>query len=502
MIDILLDTFERVGKRTPPMLWWSICVPEDVTANGGIHVAQNRWGELLQHDYDWTLTNLGGLGTADRKQWTLYAVTGKGVGLADYQMIVGACVDAVNRLGLAGLRQAKGSPQEILIVEEGPLKGYIVRPVTYPERQYYRREQGYRLLWTYESPEFMLDVSDYLATFPVGMSAGRTESTWTASRGMAIWFDFLWWSRQDIGLRFQERHEPSINWEERPTWVPYRTIEHDICEASILALRFLRQKAVERMELLEDTRREGTDLATAGQRKDRRGPGQASEKTEHKAGGDAITDIERAIRLIEELNREKERYARWREALPRDTPWVQVNETLERDWQDNIQPLIEDIQTILKSQRAPIRAYWPNARRLKWDTFYNAVAEGKDNYDRWKKSGWPEIHIQELQAVSRALASMEQKQPEAGRADSPSSGHAKDEKGPGQGGGTPKRGGKGGRKPLSAKEATKRQAAVEDWRSARDAGISKYDFCEDQKIDPAYLDKCLDWNRHRQESHQ
>lgn len=67
---------------------------------------------------------------------------------------------------------------------------------------------------------------------------------------------------------------------------------------------------------------------------------------------------------------------------------------------------------------------------------------------------------------------------------------------------TAKKVGKGGRKPLPAKEATKRQALIQSWTQARESGICKYDFCEEQGIDQARLDKCLDWNRHKRESHQ
>jgi len=135
---------------------------------------------------------------------------------------------------------------------------------------------------------------------------------------------------------------------------------------------------------------------------------QVSEKARHEAKADAIQDIERLIRLIEELNREKERYARSREAAPhKDTPWVQVNDSLERDWRENVQPLIGDIQAVLKSRHAVIRAHWSS--KWRWDTFRRMLSEGKDNYEKWKASGWPNIHIQELQEVSRALASIEEK---------------------------------------------------------------------------------------------
>lgn len=74
--------------------------------------------------------------------------------------------------------------------------------------------------------------------------------------------------------------------------------------------------------------------------------------------------------------------------------------------------------------------------------------------------------------------------------------------GSGQAGGTAKKVAKGGRKPLSAREANKRQSLINRWTQARGSGIDKYDFCQDAGIEIAYLDRCLDWNRHKRECHQ
>lgn len=64
----------------------------------------------------------------------------------------------------------------------------------------------------------------------------------TASYGTALWFEFLFCNAQKIGLRFREAEEVSTTWEPL-TLVPCRMIENSICEASILALQFLRNEA-------------------------------------------------------------------------------------------------------------------------------------------------------------------------------------------------------------------------------------------------------------------
>jgi hypothetical protein len=190
-----------------------------------------------------------------------------------------------------------------------------------------------------------------------------------------------------------------------------------------------------------------------------------------------MRNIDHAIRLIEALNREKERFARACTVDEQfDAPWVTIAEMRERDWRENIQPIIEDIRAILDTLRGPIIAYWPNPHRFRWHTFRDMVADGKDNYEKWKASGWPDLHIQALRAVSHALASDTE---------------------PGSAGGTTKKAGKGGRKPLCKKEAERRQETIKAWNQARDSGICKCDFCEDRQITIAYLDKCLDWNRHK-----
>jgi hypothetical protein len=61
----------------------------------------------------------------------------------------------------------------------------------------------------------------------------------------------------------------------------------------------------------------------------------------------------------------------------------------------------------VKPLRCEIEAYWSG--KYSWDSFCGMLDYGKDNYAQWKASGWPDIHVQELQAVSHALASADQK---------------------------------------------------------------------------------------------
>lgn len=52
---------------------------------------------------------------------------------------------------------------------------------------------------------------------------------------------------------------------------------------------------------------------------------------------------------------------------------------------------------------------------------------------------------------------------------------------------------KGGRPPVSGERATGREEVVAAWNRARDAGISKKDFCRDRGITIKALDRAVDW---------
>lgn len=142
--------------------------------------------------------------------------------------------------------------------------------------------------------------------------------------------------------------------------------------------------------------------------------------------------IDLAIRLIEQLNREKERHARRRKKLldneSLDQPLAVRNEYLERKWQRNAAPLIGDIQRLLGELRPYIRAHWSDSSEEQgWDIFFDMIDCGKDDYERWKASGWADIHIQELRRVVAALVGLRaqsgQRPNEQGQSRGPSSGN-------------------------------------------------------------------------------
>ena len=54
-----------------------------------------------------------------------------------------------------------------------------------------------------------------------------------------------------------------------------------------------------------------------------------------------------------------------------------------------------------------------------------------------------------------------------------------------------------GRKELSSTEKSKRLRLLERWERAREAGVSRKDFCRDESITTDYLEKCQEWKRQR-----
>ncbi|MEN6426695.1 MAG: hypothetical protein ABFE13_15145 [Phycisphaerales bacterium] len=120
--------------------------------------------------------------------------------------------------------------------------------------------------------------------------------------------------------------------------------------------------------------------------------------------------IDTLIHLIERLNKRKAEHDRLRRVLsttdPPESP-QQCAERIEKWWSENAQRLIDDIKAKLDALYPEIQAFWSD--KWSWGSFCMMLADGKDNYEEWKASVWHDIHIQELQAVSRALASADQK---------------------------------------------------------------------------------------------
>ena len=54
-----------------------------------------------------------------------------------------------------------------------------------------------------------------------------------------------------------------------------------------------------------------------------------------------------------------------------------------------------------------------------------------------------------------------------------------------------------GRKELSSTEESRRLRLLERWKRAREAGVSRKDFCRDESITTDYLEQCQEWKRQR-----
>lgn len=121
------------------------------------------------------------------------------------------------------------------------------------------------------------------------------------------------------------------------------------------------------------------------------------------------TEIASIIRLIEALNREKQRHARYRAALLRlqaDPSYalsvVNIPERTQHDWKMNVQPLVSEIQRRLAGLQSVIVAHW-GYEMTTWETFCDMVGDGRDNWEQFNAAGWADRHIRVLRGV---LASM------------------------------------------------------------------------------------------------
>lgn len=246
-IDDLTEMFRQVSK--PKIFWWSMTVPEDITASGGIDVAMYRWGELLQTDYRAELCNVGGVGTRDRSQWILYAITGEGVSLKCYRKVADVCASAVKALAIPTIAKFKPAVLEKLDIS-GDFKCFkSLTPAKYKKFTDWR-ESSLKSLWITEQPIAKLSVSEYLDALAASgngrlpVSGGSTvESYWILN-----WFEYIFGTAQEPGclIRVHSGSQYATGWEVAE--IPFRRIDHDICEASILALKFLRKTAKVRVQ--------------------------------------------------------------------------------------------------------------------------------------------------------------------------------------------------------------------------------------------------------------
>jgi len=237
-IEELLTQFEQIKEKIPEIFWWSIVVPENIITNNAIDVTLYRWGELLQNDYKEDLCNLGGIGEKNGNEWTLFAVTGADVTFADFVKVADACASAAKALGICE------QPTERFKVCEY-YDGFIKKPAPGIYKKYPNMlKDAYKSLWLTDAPKVRLGVSEYLDGFAQGKYPGNGQNV-NIQKGYWIlkWFDFIFDTAQENGcpVRVNSRTQYATGWDNGP--IPFRHTENNICEASILALKFLQQKS-------------------------------------------------------------------------------------------------------------------------------------------------------------------------------------------------------------------------------------------------------------------
>lgn len=243
-IDVLIEMFQEVEKKAPEMFWWSMFVPEDITLSGGIDVTLYRWAELLQDDYVEDLCNLGGIGNKDANEWTVYAVTGKGVTLEYYKRIADVCTSTVKSLWIPEHAKFKLNVFEHY--------GGFIKSVssTKYNKVIDERKSALKALWITEHPHVNFGVSEYLDGFDKGKNSlsdtvggASLESYWILN-----WFEFLFntANEDNCPIRVGTGSQNVKHWEIANLRCRY--IENSICEASILALKFLRGKVEKRIQ--------------------------------------------------------------------------------------------------------------------------------------------------------------------------------------------------------------------------------------------------------------
>ncbi|MHC4495136.1 MAG: hypothetical protein ACYSYM_04855 [Planctomycetota bacterium] len=254
VIDALIEMFERAAEETREMRWWSMTVAEDIIASGGLDVTMHRWAELLQADFVAELCNLGGVGNRDRSRWTLYAVAGKGVSLDDYRKIADVCASTMKALGIPGSPRFKVTVHEKLDVSDY-YDGLIQRAFPSRHKKFVDwRESAFRSLWITEQPVANLTVSKYLDVlaesgddFSTASSGLSVESYWILS-----WFEFMFDTARELpGCAIRVHSGSQFTTYLECAEIPFRRIDNDICEASILALKLLRREARARIQEVE-----------------------------------------------------------------------------------------------------------------------------------------------------------------------------------------------------------------------------------------------------------
>jgi hypothetical protein len=251
-LKILIGMFNRVAEKTPEMKWWSINVPEDITTSGMIHVTLNRWSEVLGNSFVKELCNLGGIGNKDCSKWTLYAVTGEKVTLKDYEKVADVCASAVKTLWIPKhpnkklklyhysgnmFNQYSFSPEDIWKFREAPAKAFWI--CEFPKNEF---------------PKFEMSVSKYLDEFEkcindpsAKISSYNLKGYWSLN-----WFEFVFNTALEPNRPFRKERGGKRTRHIDDAYVPYRLIDHNICDASITTLEILWEEVKERIESLSN----------------------------------------------------------------------------------------------------------------------------------------------------------------------------------------------------------------------------------------------------------
>ncbi len=244
--DMLLESFR--GLKTVikgRWHWWSITVwarrASLIPGRGSVadyNRAEAMWKTFAESMYLKEYIYVGGARSADGKEFVAYFVTGKGSTQAELTDVIGAAESAVKSLMIQHL------PKHHIRLSE----------------------------W--------LDVfhrgGDYYSTY--GVNPAEPHAAWP-------WFEFMFNMAEEVGSPLRVQHMPYINLDgvldvpplddpmrrmppeeaEYRLGPEFRTIAQDMCEASILALQFLRQKAEERLRPLEEAEQPKADSTRIAQ---------------------------------------------------------------------------------------------------------------------------------------------------------------------------------------------------------------------------------------------
>ena len=188
-INMLIEMFQEVEKKTPEMFWHSISVTSDMGNTDYV------WPELLGDSYKKELCDLGGTASDDPVEpfWvTTYAVTGDGVTVEDWCKVRDVCLSAAKSLLMPSRPQTKTA-----------ISTYL---------------------------DDFVKVRSHIQKSKIRVS----EFSWPLPR----WFEFIYNVADEIGCPIRTSGGPitTASYKE----IPYRTIDNSICDASMLALKFLK----------------------------------------------------------------------------------------------------------------------------------------------------------------------------------------------------------------------------------------------------------------------